>query len=146
MTAASLPLKMTILSQTQNLPGVRKEAERICDELGFDDATTGAVMLSVDEALTNIIRHCYHGREDQRIDIEFTTQGEPPEALQIRLRDYGKFVDPATIKSRDLADVRPGGLGVHIINNSMDHVQYAPAEGGGTVLTLIKRIPSGVNR
>ena len=146
MTEVCLPLKMTILSQTGNLPGVRKEAERICVDLGFDDVATGAVMLSVDEALTNIIRHCYHGREDQRIDIEFTAQGRPPEALCIRLRDYGTFVDPATIKSRDLADVRPGGLGVHIISNCMDHVQYAPAEGGGTVLTLIKRISSGVKR
>ena len=146
MTAVTLPLRMTILSQTANLPGVRKEAERVCNALGFDDTAIGAVMLSVDEALTNIIRHCYHGREDQRIDIEFATQGHPPEALRILLRDYGKFVDPATIKSRDLADVRPGGLGVHIISNCMDHVQYAPAEGGGTALTLIKRIPPGVKR
>jgi anti-sigma regulatory factor (Ser/Thr protein kinase) len=146
MTEASLPMRMTILSRPGNLPGVRKEAERICGELGFDAAATGAVMLSVDEALSNIIRHCYHGREDQRIDIEFTASGRPPESLRIVLRDYGKFVDPATIKSRDLADVRPGGLGVHIINNCMDHVHYAPAEGGGTVLTLIKRISSGVKR
>lgn len=142
----SLPMRMTILSQTENLPGVRKEAERICVELGFDAAATGAVMLSVDEALTNIIRHCYHGRQDQRIDIEFAAQGEPPESLRIVLRDYGTFVDPATIKSRDLADIRPGGLGVHIINNCMDHVEYTPAEGGGTILTLIKRIHSGVKR
>jgi anti-sigma regulatory factor (Ser/Thr protein kinase) len=146
MNAVSLPLKMTILSQTGNLPGVREQAERICRELGFDDVASGSVMLSVDEALTNIIRHCYHHREDQRIDIEFTTLGQPPEALQIRLRDYGTFVDPSKIKSRDLADIRPGGLGVHIINNCMDKVQYMPAEGGGTELTLIKRIPSGVKR
>ena len=146
MNAVSLPLRMTILSQTRNLPGVRKEAERICRDLGFDEAASGGVMLSVDEALTNIIRHCYHNREDQRIDIEFTTLGQPPEALQIRMRDYGTFVDPANIKSRDLADIRPGGLGVHIITNCMDKVEYLPAEGGGTVLTLIKRIPPGVQR
>ena len=89
-------------------------------------------MLSVDEVLTNIIRHCDHGKDDQRIDIEFSAQGEPAEALHIRLRDYGQFVDPARIKLRDLADVRPGGLGVHIISNCMDCVRYAPAEGGGT--------------
>jgi anti-sigma regulatory factor (Ser/Thr protein kinase) len=146
MTATSLPLRMTILSQTENLPDVRAAAEGICRELGFDSTSAGAVVLSVDEALTNVIRHAYHGREDQRIDIEFATEGDPPRELRIRLRDYGQFVDPSTIKSRDLADVRPGGLGVHIISNCMDHVRYAPADGGGTMLTLTKRIPSGVTR
>ena len=146
MIAESLPLRMTILSQTKNLPDVRRAAERICRELGFDERAAGGVVLSVDEALTNIIRHAYHNREDQRIDIEFDAQGEPVEALRIRLRDYGTFVDPSTIKSRDLADVRPGGLGVHIISNCMDHVRYAPAQGGGTELTLVKRIQSGVRK
>lgn len=143
MTAAVLPMRMTILSQTGNLPGVRKQVEEVCRELRFDEAACGAVMLSVDEALTNIIRHCYHNQPDQRIDIELAVLGE---SLAVRLRDYGTFVDPATIKSRDLADVRPGGLGVHIIRKSMDTVEYAPAEGGGTRLTLTKKIPSGVRK
>ena len=56
------------------------------------------------------------------------------------LRDYGKVVDPAEICSRDLEDVRPGGLGVHIIKECMDSMEYCPAEGGGTVLILTKAL------
>ena len=38
----------------------------------------------------------------------------------------------------DLADIRPGGLGVHIMTECMDSVEFAPADGGGTLLTMTK--------
>ena len=58
------------------------------------------------------------------------------------LRDYGPAVDPSEIKSRDLADIRPGGLGVHIMNKCMDSVEYQQADGGGMMLIMTKNIPS----
>lgn len=68
-----------------------------------------------------------------------------PTALRIVLEDEAEQVDPATIKSRDLEEVRPGGLGVHIIKSVMDEVKYERREGvggaGGGVgmrLTMIK--------
>jgi anti-sigma regulatory factor (Ser/Thr protein kinase) len=54
------------------------------------------------------------------------------------VRDYGRAVDPATIRGRDLSEVRPGGLGVHIIRSIMDEVCYEPAAGGGTRLNMLK--------
>ncbi len=60
--------------------------------------------------------------------------------LEIRLRDYGNQVAPEQIRSRDLDDVRPGGLGVHIIQECMDTVEYRPAETGGTLLILQRRL------
>lgn len=141
-----LPLRLRILSDPVNLPEIRLTTEQVCLSLGLDKACAGSVVLSVDEALANIIKHAYHGAVDKFIEIEYSTYGLPSEALQIVLRDYGTFVDPATIKSRDLADIRPGGLGVHIIKQCMDSMTFAPAEGGGTVLTLIKRITSGARK
>jgi len=133
------PVRMEILSDPANLPKVRAETERLCGEIGFDADTAGQVMLSVDEALTNIIRHAYEGRGDGRIEVEFEPLGDAtPTGLRVRLRDYGRTVDLCKIKPRDLADVRPGGLGVHIMQQCMDDVQYAHAEGGGTLLTLCK--------
>jgi anti-sigma regulatory factor (Ser/Thr protein kinase) len=51
-------------------------------------------------------------------------------------------VDPSSIKSRDLDDLRPGGLGVHIMNSCMDCLEYRRAKGGGTILTMVKRVSS----
>ena len=81
------------------------------------------------------------GRADiphERIDIELAFHEDH---LEIRLVDYGTFVDPEKIKSRDLADVRPGGLGVHLMQSVMDEVLYEKNDAGGTTLIMRKRIP-----
>jgi len=137
------PIRLTVLSDPAHLPLVRCMVERVCEMAGFDAAGAHRIMLSVDEAMTNIIRHAYDGDTHQPIDVEFSIEAHDDgcECLRIRLRDYGRREDPARIRSRDLQDVRPGGLGVHIIKECMDSVQYEPAEGGGTALTLMKSIP-----
>jgi anti-sigma regulatory factor (Ser/Thr protein kinase) len=134
------PVRLAVSSTTAHLALVRCITERMCELMGFDEEATTAVVLSVDEAMTNIIRHAYRGADDQPIEVEWVPVGESrPEALRIRLRDHGRWVDPSRIKPRDLDDVRPGGLGVHIMTQSMDNLEYRRAEGGGTVLTMVKR-------
>jgi len=63
--------------------------------------------------------------------------------VRFQLRDYGRSCDPSTIRSRDLADIRPGGLGVHIIQQAFDRVDYSP-QPRGTRLTLEKKRPPAV--
>jgi len=141
------PMRMQLVSVPTVLPVVRAALEKLCGLIGFDADSGHAVVLSVDEALTNIIRHAYRGADDKTIDVEMTAVGEDePTGIRIRLRDYGPGVDPKRIKARDLEDVRPGGLGVHIIRECMDTVEYAPAEDGGTVLTMFRRVDSKKQR
>ena len=133
------PILINITSDPAQLPIVRAAAEKLCELLGATEEVTGQIVLSLDEALANIIKHAYDSQEDQPIEVELRTVGEgEPRTLQLRLRDYGRRVDPSKIRSRELHDVRPGGLGVHIINEYMDSIEYEPAEGGGTVLTMLK--------
>ncbi len=51
-----------------------------------------------------------------------------------------RSIDPSTISGRDLGDVRPGGLGVHIIRSTMDKVRYRPRPGGGMLLRMVKYV------
>lgn len=140
---ADKPVQLTVLSLPAHLPVVRAAVERMCQFIGFDADTAGKIVLSVDEAMTNIIRHAYQGAGDKPIEIQLTPiRASGRDALRICLRDYGRPVDRARIRSRDLADVRPGGLGVHIMNECMDQVDYSAAEGGGTLLTMLKLLPS----
>lgn len=128
-------LRMKILSDPAELGRVRNAVERFALNAGLDEKAAGDVVLALDEALTNIIRHAYKDASDKPIEIEVTRQDEK---LNVVLRDYGRVADRSRIKSRDLDDVRPGGLGVHIMNECMDSVEYVPAEGGGTRLTMKK--------
>ena len=123
------------------LPVVRAALGKLCENLGFDGDTAGQIVLSVDEALTNIIRHACQGDPDQVIEIGFIPCCDPGlEGLEIIIRDYGKTIDPDKVKPRDLDGVRPGGLGLHIMNECMDKVQFARAEGGGTRLRMFKSL------
>lgn len=136
-------VRMHICSTPAHLPIVRAALEKMCEAVGFDADTIGNVILSADEALTNIIKHAYKGAADRPIEVEMTPVHESHGGgLRICLRDHGEWVDRSQIRSRDLADVRPGGLGVHIMTHCMDQLDYRPADGGGTVLTMVKTVPT----
>ena len=139
---ADAPIQLSIASVPCHLPVVRAALERLCEMLGFDEDTRGQIVLAVDEALTNVIRHAYHGQEGRPIAVTLSRLRPPANgtALEIQIRDWGQPVDPTRIRSRDLDDIRPGGLGVHLMSQCMDSVQYAPAEGGGTRLTMTKML------
>ncbi|HOO17506.1 MAG TPA: ATP-binding protein [Phycisphaerae bacterium] len=96
------------------------------------------IALAVDEAITNIIRHAYKCDPNNRILLTVRAIRKPSEGVEIRLRDFGQFCNPEQIQGRALEDIRPGGLGVHIIRAMMDFVEYAPAPGGGTLLIMRK--------
>ena len=139
------PIHMTILSSPLHLPVVRAALEQFCQLAGFAESCTGYIVLSVDEALTNVIKHAYDGREGQPIEITFNllnAQDDDP-ALEVVLQDYGRRVDISCIRGRNLADVRPGGLGVHIMNRCMDRVEFVHPPEGGTRLRMLKKRSSG---
>jgi anti-sigma regulatory factor (Ser/Thr protein kinase) len=45
------------------------------------------------------------------------------------LEDEGVAVDPAKLKGRALEDIRPGGLGLHFMRQSMDEVEFSRKHG-----------------
>lgn len=124
-----LLLKMELPSDPNLLCAVRGAVERLTESFGFSAEECRAVTRAVDEGLTNIIRHAYSGRPDRPIKmvihsvqkraVEGTVEG-----LEIRLCDCGPAVDPDQLCMRALEEVRPGGLGLHFIQQSMDIVEY----------------------
>ncbi len=117
---------------------VRQTVRTCVDYCGGCQETSADVVLAVDEACQNIIRHAYAGREDGEIGLDICREDG---CIVIYLRDVACPVDPETIKPRDLGDIRPGGLGVHIIQEVMDEAAYLnPPPSVGNLLRLKKRI------
>jgi sigma-B regulation protein RsbU (phosphoserine phosphatase) len=109
-----------------------------CTKVGCTDTVTTDVVLAVDEACQNVIRHAYGGPSDEEIELSVRQR---PGRLVFRLRDFAPTAAPGFIKPRDLEDIRPGGLGTHLIQEVMDDVQYLrPAQGEGNLLRLVKNI------
>ncbi len=121
-------LELLICSDPKLLCVVRGAVERLSETLGFPEAQSKSITLAVDEALTNIIRHSYGGREDQPIALYFRKprkRAGAAKGIEIVLHDRGPRIDPAKLCGRDFDDVRPGGLGLHFIEECMDGVEYS---------------------
>lgn len=130
-------IRLSFRSHTRFLEPIRTVVREATELVGLGEEEATAIVLAVQEGCTNVIRHCYKDCPDQRIDLVLTFTDD---TLEIRIDDYGTFVDPTRIRGRELSDVKPGGLGVHLIKKAMDEVEYAANDWGGTSLTLKKRL------
>ena len=133
-------LRLELYSRPRFLAAVRSMIGTIAHRVGFSDSEAAQITLALDEALCNIINHGYARQPDGRIVVSIWHLDENLPGIRLMLEDEGRQVDPATIRSRDLEDVRPGGLGVHIIQQSMDEVVYEKREEVGMRLTMVKRV------
>ncbi len=125
--------KRIFSGKTENLASMREEVRGFLRETCIDDDVSEVIVLAIDEACTNIIRHAYKG-EAKPFRIEMSRLKN---RLRFVLRDYGIPCEKPKIQSRDLDEIRPGGLGVHIIQQVFDLVEYSP-KARGTRLTLEK--------
>lgn len=144
-------IKLQMLSNPLFLSGAREMVYQFASRCGFADEACGQMALAVDEAICNVIRHGYQKMPDRPIwiTLEFvggvatpeTQHQNPTKALRITIEDDAKQVDPNTIKSRDLEEIRPGGLGVHIITEVMDEVRWEKRTDRptGMRLTMLKK-------
>ena len=124
-----LLLKLELPSNPEMLCVVRQALGQLGETLGLSSAECRSLVLAVDEALTNIIRHAYDGEKGHPIHaafrrIEVASDGITKKALEIVLEDRGRKVDRAKLCSRPLEEVRPGGLGLHLIKECMDSVEF----------------------
>lgn len=150
MTQDRPHIRIELVSDPIYLSGARELVGSVARRLGFDDLQCSKIALAVDEALCNIIRHGYDRAADRPIWIsvwpaDIGPNGKPA-GLRLEIEDEAKQVEPEDLKSRDLDDIRPGGLGVHIIREVMDEVAYSKRDGAGMRLSMIKHAPGAGGR
>jgi len=139
----TVPIEITMISDPSHIGVVRMAVEAYCGRHGFSTEQTEQIGLALNEALANVIEHGYEGNTCKLIHIGMDMvrdESEKNPALKLVVRDHGKHVAPECIKSRDLDEVRPGGLGVHIIKTIMDDVKYRCVPEGGMELTMVKYV------
>lgn len=134
-------MKRTIefASHPANLSLVRNLVRQFAAECGFLEEKVDLLVLGVDEACTNIIRHVYHHEVTHLMALccERFDDG-----VRFRIRDFGPKV-PEKITGRRLDVVKPGGLGLHLIRKAFDHVDYVQ-KVKGTELVLTKHFARAV--
>jgi len=114
--------------------------EKLNQIIGFSKDDSGHIILAVDEACSNIIKHSY--MNDPRGKIDLCVEIHQTE-LKIIIKDYGKQRDIRQIKAKNFDGLKPGGLGIHIMNQVMDSVEYDCTSSSHNEIKMIKRVEIG---
>ena len=117
---------------------VREFCGKVPDGL-LDQDDVAEFELAVNEAASNIMKHAYHGRADQRIQLEAEMVSP---RVSIRLHHLGDSFDPTTVSPPTLDGSRESGFGVYLIAKSVDDVRYSRDERGRNCITLVKVLNS----
>jgi anti-sigma regulatory factor (Ser/Thr protein kinase) len=129
---------LSLCVDLQQLETVREFVAETCQGFGLDCRTAYDVRLAVDEACTNVIQHAYAGRGGRvKITIDTIKCG-----VRVTICDWGTPFDPLAVPTPDVAaplEERPlGGLGLFLMRQMMDEVDFQFDTDDGNRLTMIK--------
>ena len=101
--------------------------ETCCGEAGVANDTAFKLALVLEEAVANVIHHAFADMPaPHRVTVELAIDPERVAALVI---DNGQAFDPSSAPEADitlpLEERDPGGLGIRLIRQMMDRVDYS---------------------
>jgi serine/threonine-protein kinase RsbW len=135
--------KLVVYSKTENLAKIRSFVKRTALEAGFKNDAIDNMILAVDEACTNIIKHAYKSYPDGEIILKIKYQNDK---LEITIIDYGMAFKPDSVPVPDIREYcrqrKVGGLGMYLMKTLMDEVKYISIPGKYNQVFLSKRINS----
>lgn len=131
--------ELSLWAEPSDLADIRRFVEETGRNLGLDEASIYDLQLAVDEACTNVIMHAYDA-QGGRIEIEMEMVGD---WVEVVIRDWGEAFDPESIPRPDIEaplEQRPvGGIGLFLMRQVMDRVDFQFNETKGNTLTMVKR-------
>lgn len=133
--------QLVVKSRTSNLSQIRDFIYSAALEAGISTKIIDNIILAVDEACTNIIKHAYKSYPEGEIFIKLKYSEEK---FTITLKDFGTPFNPETVPDPDLQKYyrqhRVGGLGMYLIKSLMDEVKYISVPGKYNQVLLSKKI------
>jgi serine/threonine-protein kinase RsbW len=137
----NLERDLVVKSSTDNLSIIREFTTSSASECGCGEELTGKIILAVDEACTNIIKHAYKysSNGDIGINIRFTNS-----TLYITITDSGEHFNPNAVPAPNLMEYqkqkKSGGLGIFLMKKLMDEVNYKILKDNKNQVELVKHL------
>lgn len=135
---------LEVAADPRLLSSVRELVRAYLSAAGFPSDRVDELVLGVDEACTNAIRHGCVGQSEDTFRVVLRTVED---WIEIQLEDSGEPV-PAEVFERagappehDADNLRPGGLGVHLIHEVFDEVEFCPGLTEGNCVTMKLKRP-----
>ncbi|MCH8486400.1 MAG: ATP-binding protein [Candidatus Cyclonatronum sp.] len=134
------PRFIEVAASTENLLAVRNFVARHARLHGFGEKDTEEIRLSVDEAMTNVIKHAY-GYDDSK--LIYVSVGSDERTFWVAIQDNGHAFDISSYTTPDvpqrIKNRQKGGVGVYLIKKLMDKVEYS-SKGQHNEIRMIKNL------
>jgi len=126
-------------SRFENIELVQVVLRDSLERIGIDEDTRHWVDVAVREAVANAIKHGNAQDPAKQVHVDLFTEGDD---LVVRVEDEGTGFDPAQLQDPLAPEnlLRPNGRGIFYMKSFMDDIQYGLRPGGGTVVTLRKKV------
>ncbi len=141
MTSRSTaPIEFRIPPRAEVLGPIRVFVRDLSRQLGFTEEQADLIVLAVDEALANAIRH--GGTEDDQLLVRVCSDERKIEVIiEDRGREFAHSFDQPFALEDHLQAMKTHGLGLHIMKTVMDSVAYHRTQDHRNVVTLVKHLP-----
>ena len=130
--------ELDISSDLSELARARAFVRDVCQRLPpppFDEDAISQLELAMTEAASNVMRHAYGGRTDQRIQLDADVFLD---RVVLRLHHLGETFDPDAVNAPAFDGTQEGGFGMFIIERSVDEVRYYRDERGRNCISMVK--------
>ncbi|HEX5716735.1 MAG TPA: ATP-binding protein [Thermoanaerobaculia bacterium] len=126
-------------SRFENIELVQVVLRDSLERLGVDEDTRHWVDVAVREAVANAIKHGNAQDPGKQVHVDLFREGDE---VVIRVEDEGTGFDPAQLQNPLAPEnlLKPNGRGIFYMKSFMDDIHYGPRPGGGTVVTLRKKV------
>jgi serine/threonine-protein kinase RsbW len=136
--------KLCVSTETKNLTVIGNFVGSVARELKASEEVTFALQMAVDEACANVMEHAYAGRTDGMVCITCQTVDDQ---VKVTIHDHGRPFDPQAVPRPDPAAPLErrgnGALGLYLMEQLMDSVQFEFDVKKGNTLTMKKRLRHG---
>ena len=135
--------EFSLTNELGEIAGAAAKIDAFCEANQVSQDVAYAVNLSIDEILTNAISYGYDDEETHRIEITLRLEAE---AFVVVIVDDSSAFDLTAAPEPDLGasleEREVGGLGLFLVHQMMDEVEYERVDGRN-VVTLTKRTVDG---
>ena len=131
-------VRLTIPAKAEYITLVRLALSGLSQSRHLSDETLGDLKLAVTEACSNSVRHAYRDGRPGSVQVVYEVH---PDRLVIEVLDDGDGFTVADRRAARDGSLSEGGLGIAIIRELADELEFGPGAGGqGSRLRFVKFI------
>ena len=135
---STLSETLTLKNDVSEVSVLSSFQKALLEKMGIETSLARKIRLAVEEAVVNVIDYAYPVGVEGNVEVCMMTDGQ---CLKVVISDSGVPFDPTLIEDIDISlsaeERQVGGLGIHLLREIMDSVNYEHLNGYNT-LTLRK--------